>query len=124
MRPRRRGFAGHLERDEFFLHAVGFLFRENGAAIEFALVERDKKSEPGLDGRGLLVQFMAVKRIANFRAQRVARAEAAGLDAERLAGGEQLVPNDAGWLRPGRRFQIRLRPCSRCARRARCDCSK
>ena len=36
---------------------------------------------------------MAVKRIANLGAQRVARAEAARLDAERLSGGEQSVPN-------------------------------
>ena len=61
--------------------------------MKFAFVERHKKSQPGLDGRGVLVQFMAVKRIANFRAQRVARAEAAGLDAERLADGENFVPN-------------------------------
>jgi hypothetical protein len=53
------------------------------AAVEFALVERHEKPEAGFDGRGLLVQFMAVKRVANFRAQRVARAEAARLDAKR-----------------------------------------
>src|ERR1039458_4201434 len=93
MRPRRRGSAGHLERDQFFLRTAGFLFRENGASIEFAFVERDKKSESGLDGRGLLVQLMAVKRVANFRAQRVARAKTAWLDAERLPGSEQSVPN-------------------------------
>ena len=69
------------------------MFRKNGTPIEFALVERDKKSEPGLDGRGLLVQLMAVKRIANLRAQCGARAEAARFDAERVPGSEQGVPN-------------------------------
>ena len=93
LRPRRRGFPNHLECDEFFPRAVDFLFRENGAAIEFVFVERDKKSQPGLDGRGLLVQFMAIKRVADLGAQGVARTEAARFDAEWLPGGKQSIPN-------------------------------
>ena len=93
MRSRRRGFPDHLERDEFFPGVARLLFRENGTSDEFALVERDKKSESGLDGRGLLVQLMTVKRVANLCAQRVARAETARLDAERVPGSEQSVPN-------------------------------
>ena len=92
MRTRRRGFIGHLEGDEFFFHAIRLLFGQHGATNEFALVERDKKSDASLNRRGVLVQFVAVKRIANFRAQRVARAEAGGLQAERLADGEQFIP--------------------------------
>ena len=64
----------------------------NVAAVKFAFVERDEKSEPGFDRRRVLVQFVAVKRIANFRAQRVARAEAAGFQAKRLADLKNFVP--------------------------------
>src|ERR1019366_7666784 len=85
----------HFERDQFFLHAVRLLFREHGTAVELALVERNEKSDARLDRRGIFVQFVAVKRIANFRAQCVARAKAAGLDAERRAHGEKLVPKTA-----------------------------
>src|SRR5882724_780918 len=92
MRTRRCGFLVHLERDEFLLHAVSFLFGENRAAIESTFVERNKKSDARFNRRGVLIQFVAVKRIANFRAQRVARAEAAWLDSELFSDFQKFFP--------------------------------
>ena len=74
MWARRRGFAGHLERDKFLFHADHFLLRENRATDKFAFVERHEKSYARFNRRGVLVQFVAVKRIADFRAQRITRA--------------------------------------------------
>ena len=68
MRARRRGFVGHLERDEFLFCAVRFLFGKNRATIKFTFVERNKKTNARFDGCGFLVEFVAVKRITNFRA--------------------------------------------------------
>src|ERR1035437_1091950 len=92
MRTRRRGFIGHLERGEFLVHAVGLLLREDGTAMEIAFVERYERSDPGLNRRGVLVEFVAVKRVTGFRAQRVPRAESGGFQAEGLTGGKQSGP--------------------------------
>jgi hypothetical protein len=57
------------------------------------LVQRHKETQPGFNGRGGFVQFVPVKRVANFRAQRVARSQTARLDAERLAHRQYRVPH-------------------------------
>src|ERR1051325_10420713 len=93
MGPRRRGSTGHLERHELLAHATGLLLRKYGTAVEFALVQRHEKSHPRLDRRGVFIQFVTVKRVTHFRAQRVARAEAGWLDAERLTFREHGFPD-------------------------------
>ena len=51
-----------------------------------------KDAQPGLDRRGVGSEVRAVQRVAHFQAERVARAEAAGLDGKRRALAEDVVP--------------------------------
>ncbi len=83
----------HDERDEaalrpFFLHAA-----EDVDALEL-LVERARPAEAGRDRVGVGADVVAVKRVADLEAQRVARAEPARDDAAR----EHRVPELAGVL--------------------------
>ena len=70
-----------------------------------ALFERDEESEPRLYWRGVLVQLMSVERITDFRAQRVARAEARRLQAILMANGQRLLPDSRDRLRRGYNFE-------------------
>ena len=82
-----------MNATSFLRRAFGLLFGQNGAADELALVQRDEEAQARLDGRGVLVQLVAVKRVTNLGAQRVARAQPGRLQPVRLAGSQQLVPN-------------------------------
>src|SRR5665213_1796009 len=93
MRAGRRGFARHFEGNQFLFHTVRLLSGKNGSSDKFSFVQRDEKSDARFNRRGVLVQFMAVKWIADFRAQSVTRTEAARLDSERRAGFEDFIPD-------------------------------
>src|SRR5262249_55440379 len=90
---RRRATVRGLEGDAFFLHAAGFLFRQNGATDEIALVERDKETDAGFDGSGVFVEFVTVERVADLGAERVARAQPGGHEPERPPELKHFVPN-------------------------------
>ena len=69
---------------------------EHLAAPERVLLPADRPAEPGLVGRDVEGDVLAVQRVAHLGAQRVAGAEAAGQDAVRLAGRHQRVPQGDG----------------------------
>src|SRR6185436_4274353 len=81
MWPRRRRLRRHREGRQFPLRTVLLLPREHAAPDKISFVQRNEKSDARLDRRGVLIQLVAVKRITNFRAQRVARAQTCGLQA-------------------------------------------
>ena len=54
------------------------------------------EAQPGLEGIDLFAQFVAVERHAGFQAERVAGAEAAGHDAQRLALLDDGLPDGRG----------------------------
>src|ERR1700722_12169880 len=85
---------GHLQTDELAFWAAG---SANGlkrvAADEVTLVELGIAIEMGFEDVDLVRDFVVVERHRRFEAQRVARAEAAGQDAEFLTRFEHLVPN-------------------------------
>ena len=66
--------------------AAFLLLDQRVAAHEVALVELDDPAQVGFERRNGGVDFVAVERHLGFQAQRVARAQAAGLDAEFGAG--------------------------------------
>ena len=72
------------------------LLEQRVAADEIALVELDDPAEVGFERRNRGVDLVAVERHFGFQAQRVARAQAAGLDAEFRAGVHHLVPDALG----------------------------
>src|SRR6185295_626713 len=66
MWPWRRRFVGDLERDAFFATAFFLLPGQHGTPDKIPFVERHKKSQSGLDGRGIFVEFVPVKRVAHL----------------------------------------------------------
>src|SRR5262245_6200364 len=92
MRPRRSSLFCHLERDTLLLHTICFLFSKHTPPDKITFVERDKEPNPRFNRRGLLVQFVTVKRIANFRSQRVSSSEAAWFDSKCRAFHQQHFP--------------------------------
>ncbi len=69
------------------------------AADEFAFVQFEPAGEAGLENVDVFRDFVAVEAHARFEAQGVARAKAAGTNAELGACIEQRVPHlDGGWL--------------------------
>src|SRR6266568_8913706 len=60
MRPWRRGFVGHLERDALFADAFGFLLGHHGTPDKIPFVERHEKSQACFDRRCVLVEFVSV----------------------------------------------------------------
>ena len=80
---------------------------------EVALVPAHHPAQPGLQRGDARAELVAVQRQPGLEPQRVAGAEAGGLD----AGGEHGVPEGAGVGRPARRSRRRPRRCSRCRRR-------
>src|ERR1035437_2857508 len=83
----------HLERHKLLARTLGLLLGQHGAAYEIALVQGNEEAHARLDGSGILVQFVAVKGVADLGAQRVARAQPGRFQPAGLAGSEQLVPN-------------------------------
>ena len=84
--------AAHFESDQLARDALLLLLRKRVAADEIAFVELDDPAEVGFERRDGGVDLVPVERHLGFQAQRVARAQAAGLDAEFRAGLENLVP--------------------------------
>ena len=58
------------------LGAAGFLFFQDVAANELRLFQRDKKADAGFDGRGVLIQLMAIKGVTHLGPQSIARTQA------------------------------------------------
>ena len=91
----------HLEAHQAARHALGLLPLQQGATREvLPLDEFGNPPQPGLDGRGSVVQVIAVEAEAHLEAKRVARAQAYGLDAELGAGLEDGVPYPQRGLGP------------------------
>ncbi len=74
------------------------LFGERTAAQKVAFVELDHPSQVGFIGRNGRVDLVAVEGHLRFQAQRVSRAQAAGLDAELLACIENPIPDTLGLI--------------------------
>jgi hypothetical protein len=92
----RRGDAAvyHFEANNLALGAAGSLHGQQGvAADELAFVELEPALEAGFEDVDLFGDFVAVEAHAGLQAQRVARAQAAGADAELAAGIQQRVPH-------------------------------
>ena len=66
--------------------------RPGRPAHEIAFGQRDKGAQPRLQRSGVFVQFLAVERVADFRAQGVPRAQAGGFQAERGARFQDFAP--------------------------------
>src|SRR2546428_515690 len=80
--PWRGGTFAHFEGDTFLPYALDLLLRQPGVADKVAFVQTDEGTQASLDRRGILVQLMAVERIAHLGAQRVARAQSTGPEAD------------------------------------------
>src|SRR6266404_2201563 len=66
MGPRRRRFVSHFECDKFFADSFCFLFGEDRSPDELPFFERHEEAKAGFNWRGLLIEFVTVKWIANF----------------------------------------------------------
>src|ERR1035437_479057 len=93
VRTRRCRPVRHLKRHELLVRALGLLLGQYSATDELAFVQRDEEAHARLDRGGVFVQFVAVKRVANLRAQRVARAQPGRFQPVGLARDEQLMPD-------------------------------
>src|ERR1041385_840133 len=71
----------HLESHQLPARSLGLLALQDVAAVEVALLQLDDPSEVRLQRGGGVVDVVAVQGHLGLEAQRVARAEAAGLDA-------------------------------------------
>src|SRR5262249_5833229 len=92
MRSRRRSFLFHAKRDKLLPRSFFFCCEQNVTSDEIWFCHVDEKSETCLDRISFWRQIRAVQRVAHFQAQRVAGAQTARLDRERLAFFEHGVP--------------------------------
>ena len=92
MRARDRATVPHAQSPQPRWDAAFPLVQQRVAAHEVALVERDRPRQPGLEGRALLADVVAVERVAHLQPEGVARAEARRQRPERRARCEQLAP--------------------------------
>src|SRR5690606_35600728 len=82
----------HHEADAFLPAAAPLQLRERAPADEVALVELDDPAEARLERRVVLVEVVAVQRVAHLEAERVTGAEADRQDAVVRAGEEKPAP--------------------------------
>src|SRR5208337_340958 len=75
----------HLQSDQNSLHSGGFRLLERGSAHELDLLHLAKAVKPGFPDVYRIGNLVPVERQFAFEAQRVARAQATGYDAEFLA---------------------------------------
>src|SRR5262249_40308802 len=87
-----RSFLFHPKRHELFARSVFFSPEKNVASDEAWFCQIDEEPEPCLDRISVRRQIGTVERVTHFQAQRVARAQTARLDSERLAFFEHGVP--------------------------------
>ena len=82
-----------FKADEDSVEAALFLLHKGGVADELSLFQFDEAIETGLPGSNGVGDFVSVEGERAFEAERVARAEAAGQNAELFTGGEKFVPD-------------------------------
>jgi len=92
-RPRGRRFFSHLEGDTLLLNSGSLFLRQHRAPHEIAFIQRDEAANAGFDRSGLLIQLVALKRVTDFGAECIARAQSGGLQTMSMAGGEEAIPN-------------------------------
>ena len=109
----------HLEADQLARQPALLALEQRLAPTNVALVELHDPAEARLERVGRLVDVVAVEAEARLEPQRVARAEADGLQAERARRPRSAASQSARRRRWGRTARRRPRRCSRCARRAR-----
>src|SRR2546421_8002707 len=83
----------HLESSQFAARSFRFLTLQDIASEEVALLDLDDPAKVGLEGRGGLVDVVAVERHLRFEAKRVARAKSA-----RFRSGIEQFAHDARTL--------------------------
>ena len=97
----------HFEADDFALRSAFGLNRQQGvAADEVAFIELEPAREAGFEDINIFRDFVAVEAHAGFEAEGVARAQAAGADAELRARVEQRVPRVGGGGFVGRNVEL------------------
>ena len=82
MRTRRRSFAFHAEGDEPVGCSTFLCLDQHLAPDEFWFFQIDEKPQAGFDRIVFRREIGAVQRIAHLQAERVARAETAGPNAQ------------------------------------------
>src|SRR5205823_5817225 len=75
-----------------FGYAIRFLREKRWPSNEAGFIERDEKSQTSLEWGRVFIEFMAVERITNFRAQGVACSEPGRLQTERMACCKHVIP--------------------------------
>ena len=116
MRTRRRAFALHRKGTSRLAVPFSLLATSISRPMNFGFVQIDEKTEAGFDRIVLRRKIGAVQRITHLQAQRVARAQSAGTNAERLSLCRGLHSRSSRRPLRERKLPRRLRRCNRCAR--------
>src|SRR5438046_7199253 len=92
MRPRRRTFFLHPERNQFFARTKFFCLQQRIATDEIWFAYIDEEPQSRFDRVSFRREIGTVQRVTHLQPQRIARAQANRLNSKRLALSKYSAP--------------------------------